>query len=87
MKYYLLGRSGLRVSELALGAMSFGTEWGRGIEISEARKMLGLYIENGGNFVDTANVYTNGSSEKMLGELLGQKRRPRTPIVPGRSRL
>src|SRR5258705_13791221 len=74
MKYYLLGKSGLRVSELALGAMSFGTEWGWGTEINEARKMLDLYIDNGGNFVDTANVYTNGSSEKMLGESLGEKR-------------
>src|SRR5260221_6944983 len=75
MKYYLLGRSGLRVSEFALGAMSFGTEWGWGTEIDEARRMLDLYIDNGGNFVDTASIYTNGSSEKMLGELLGQKRR------------
>jgi diketogulonate reductase-like aldo/keto reductase len=74
MKYYLLGKSGLRVAELALGAMSFGTEWGWGIEINAARKMLDLYIDNGGNFVDTANFYTNGSSEKMLGEFLGEKR-------------
>jgi aryl-alcohol dehydrogenase-like predicted oxidoreductase len=74
MKHYLLGKSGLRVSELALGAMTFGTEWGWGTDKSEARKMLGLYIDNGGNFVDTANVYTNGSSEKMLGEFLGEKR-------------
>jgi aryl-alcohol dehydrogenase-like predicted oxidoreductase len=74
VKYYLLGKSGLRVSELALGAMSFGTDWGWGIEINEARKMLDLYIDNGGNFVDTANQYTNGSSERMLGELLGEKR-------------
>src|SRR5882757_5911088 len=73
MKYHLLGKSGLRVSELALGAMSFGTEWGWGTEKNEARKMLDLYIDNGGNFVDTANVYTNGSSEKMLGEFLGEK--------------
>ena len=74
MKYYLLGKSGLRVSELALGAMSFGTDWGWGTDISEARKMLDLYIDNGGNFVDTANQYTDGSSERMLGELLGEKR-------------
>src|SRR3982074_1063280 len=74
MKYYLLGKSGLRVSELAFGTMSFGTEWGWGTEINEARKMLDLYIDNGGNFVDTANVYTNGSSEKMLGEFLGDQR-------------
>ena len=74
MKYSLLGKSGLRVPELALGAMTFGTEWGWGTEKNEARKMLDLYIDNGGNFVDTANVYTNGSSEKMLGEFLGEKR-------------
>src|SRR5260370_23287150 len=55
-------------------AKVFDTEWGWGIEINEARKMLDLYIDNGGNFVDTANFYTNGSSEKMLGELLGEKR-------------
>jgi aryl-alcohol dehydrogenase-like predicted oxidoreductase len=75
VKYYLLGKSGLRVSELALGAMSFGTEWGWGTDVDEARKMLDLYIDNGGNFVDTANFYTNGTSEKMLGEFLGEKRR------------
>jgi aryl-alcohol dehydrogenase-like predicted oxidoreductase len=74
MKYYLLGKSGLRVSELALGAMTFGTEWGWGTDMNEARKILDLYIDHGGNFVDTANIYTNGSSEKMLGELLGEKR-------------
>src|SRR3981189_504894 len=74
MNYQLLGRSGLRVSDLCLGAMTFGTEWGWGTEKNEARKMLDLYIDNGGNFVDTANVYTNGSSEKMLGEFLGEKR-------------
>jgi len=54
--------------------MSFGTEWGWGTEMNEARTMLDLYIDHGGNFVDTANVYTNGSSEKMLGECLGEKR-------------
>jgi aryl-alcohol dehydrogenase-like predicted oxidoreductase len=83
VKYYLLGKSGLRVSELALGAMSFGKEWGWGIEINEARKMLDLYFDKGGNFVDTANFYTNGSSEKMLGESLGEKR---TTRVAKRSR-
>jgi aryl-alcohol dehydrogenase-like predicted oxidoreductase len=54
--------------------MSFGREWGWGTDINEARKMLDLYLDNGGNFVDTANFYTNGSSEKMLGESLGEKR-------------
>jgi aryl-alcohol dehydrogenase-like predicted oxidoreductase len=74
MKYYLLGKSVLRVSELALGAMSFGSEWGWGADVDEARKMLDLFIDRGGNFVDTANFYTNGASEKMLGEFLGEKR-------------
>src|SRR5712675_2514795 len=74
MKYSLLGKSGLRVSEFALGAMTFGTEWGWGTEKNEARKMLDLYIDNGGNFVDTANIYTNGRSETMLGEFLGAQR-------------
>jgi aryl-alcohol dehydrogenase-like predicted oxidoreductase len=83
MKYYLLGKSGLRVSEVALGAMSFGTEWGWGADINEARKMLDLYIDRGGNFVDTANLYTNGSSEKMLGELLGvYMMSPPAPSLP-----
>src|SRR5260370_39204966 len=74
MKYSLLGKSGLRVSELALGAMTFGTEWGWGTEKNEARKMLDLYIDNGGNFVDKANVYTKGSSEKMLSAIVGDER-------------
>ena len=50
MKYYLLGKSGLRVSELALGAMTFGTEWGWGTERNEARRMLDLYVDSGGNY-------------------------------------
>ncbi|QIQ02214.1 aldo/keto reductase [Streptomyces liangshanensis] len=66
--YRLLGRSGLRVSPLALGAATFGTEWGWGAGRDEARKLFDLYVERGGNFVDTANTYTNGSSERLLGE-------------------
>ncbi len=74
MKYYLLGKSGLRVSELALGTMTFGTDWGWGSGMDEARRIVDQYLANGGNFVDTANQYTNGSSEKMLGEILGERR-------------
>lgn len=74
MKYYLLGKSGLRVSELALGTMTFGTDWGWGADMDEARNMLDIYLDRGGNFVDTASGYTNGSSEKMLGEILGERR-------------
>ena len=66
--YRLLGRSGLRVSPLALGTATFGTEWGWGAEQDDARKLFDLYVERGGNFIDTANTYTNGSSERMLGE-------------------
>ncbi|GGW98342.1 aldo/keto reductase [Streptomyces lomondensis] len=66
--YRLLGRSGLRVSPLALGTATFGTEWGWGAEQDDARKLFDLYVERGGNFIDTASTYTNGSSERMLGE-------------------
>ncbi|MFE9406447.1 aldo/keto reductase [Streptomyces sp. NPDC006530] len=66
--YRLLGRSGLRVSPLALGAATFGTEWDWGAEPDEARKLFDLYVERGGNFIDTASTYTNGSSERLLGE-------------------
>ncbi|MEU6989873.1 aldo/keto reductase [Streptomyces sp. NPDC046465] len=65
--YRLLGRSGLRVSPLALGAATFGTEWGWGAEQEEARKLFDLYVERGGNFIDTASTYTDGSSERLLG--------------------
>ncbi|MBF8184567.1 aldo/keto reductase [Nonomuraea sp. K274] len=66
--YRLLGRSGLRISPLALGAATFGTEWGWGAEHDDARKLFDLYVERGGNFIDTAGTYTNGSSERLLGE-------------------
>ncbi|WP_234536608.1 aldo/keto reductase [Streptomyces shenzhenensis] len=72
--YRLLGRSGLRVSPLALGAATFGTDWGWGAEQDEARKLFDLYVERGGNFVDTANTYTDGSSERLLGEFARDRR-------------
>ncbi len=70
MRYRLLGRSGLRVSELCLGTMTFGEEWGWGSSKDESRKVLDAFFEAGGNFIDTANVYTNGTSESLLGEFL-----------------
>jgi aryl-alcohol dehydrogenase-like predicted oxidoreductase len=70
MNFRLLGRSGLRVSELSLGTMTFGEEWGWGAAKEEARKIYDAYRDAGGNFVDTANVYTNGASERILGEFL-----------------
>lgn len=74
MNYYLLGRSGLRVSELSLGTMTFGTDWGWGADVDEARRIVDVYLERGGNAIDTASQYTNGSSEKILGEILGERR-------------
>lgn len=70
MKYRLLGNSGLRVSEAALGAMTFGEDWGWGAPKEEAKKVYDAYREAGGNFIDTANIYTNGSSESFLGEFI-----------------
>ncbi|MEU4895170.1 aldo/keto reductase [Streptomyces sp. NPDC044780] len=72
--YRLLGRSGLRVSPLALGAATFGTDWGWGAEQDEARKLFDLYVERGGNFIDTANTYTQGSSERLLGAFARDQR-------------
>jgi aryl-alcohol dehydrogenase-like predicted oxidoreductase len=70
MRYKLLGKSGLRVSELCLGTMTFGEEWGWGASGDESRAMYDAFREAGGNFVDTANIYTNGTSETMLGEFM-----------------
>jgi aryl-alcohol dehydrogenase-like predicted oxidoreductase len=65
-----LGNSGLRVSEAALGTMTFGDDWGWGSGKDEARKVYDAFREAGGNFIDTANLYTNGTSETFLGEFM-----------------
>jgi aryl-alcohol dehydrogenase-like predicted oxidoreductase len=70
MNYRLLGRSGLRVSEVCLGTMTFGEDWGWGAPKDEARKIYDAFRDAGGNFIDTANVYTQGSSESFLGDFL-----------------
>jgi len=70
MRYRLLGNSGLRVSEAALGTMTFGDDWGWGAAQDEARKVYDAFREAGGNFIDTANLYTNGTSESFLGEFM-----------------
>jgi len=70
LRYKLLGRSGLRVSELALGTMTFGEEWGWGASKAESKAMFDLYAEAGGNFIDTANRYTEGTSERYVGEFV-----------------
>lgn len=72
--YRLLGRSGLRVSPLALGTMTFGTDWGWGSDEADARRIFDAYVDRGGNFVDTASNYTNGTSEKLVGAFAEGKR-------------
>lgn len=78
--YRLLGRSGLRVSPLALGAMTFGTDWGWGSDEAESRRIFDAYVDRGGNFVDTANQYTNGTSERFIGAF-AKGRRDRLAIA------
>jgi aryl-alcohol dehydrogenase-like predicted oxidoreductase len=63
MRYKLLGPSGLRVSELCLGTMTFGEDWGWGAGKEDSRRMFDTFLDAGGNFVDTANLYTQGTSE------------------------
>lgn len=72
--YRLLGRSGLRVSPLALGAMTFGTDWNWGADEAEARRIFDAYVERGGNFIDTANRYTEGTSERFVGDFVRGRR-------------
>jgi aryl-alcohol dehydrogenase-like predicted oxidoreductase len=77
MRYKLLGKSGLRVSELCLGGMTFGEDWGSmlpGASKEEAKKIFDLFVSKGGNFIDTANVYQNGTSEKYVGEFISSER-------------
>jgi len=70
MRYKLLGNSGLRVSELCLGTMTFGEDWGWGSDKEESRAVFQAFAEAGGNFLDTANIYTNGTGETLVGEFV-----------------
>ncbi|HSW30070.1 MAG TPA: aldo/keto reductase [Longimicrobiales bacterium] len=74
MRYKLLGRSGLRVSELALGTMTFGPEWGWGADKEESRKIFDAFAEAGGTLIDTANRYTEGTSERYVGDFVSADR-------------
>jgi aryl-alcohol dehydrogenase-like predicted oxidoreductase len=74
MKYRVLGRSGLKVSELCLGTMTFGEDWGFGASKEESRKQFDIFAAAGGNFIDTANVYTKGTSERFVGEFVKSDR-------------
>lgn len=70
MKYRVLGHSGLKVSELCLGTMTFGEDWGFGASKEESRKQFDVFAAAGGNFIDTANVYTKGTSERFVGDFV-----------------
>ena len=74
MQYRLLGHSGLRVSEFALGTMTFGEDYGWGTAKDESRRIFDAFREAGGNFLDTANIYTGGTSETFLGEFIAGQR-------------
>lgn len=74
MRYRILGRSGLRVSELCLGTMTFGEDWGWGASQEDSRQVFDAFVQAGGNFIDTASNYTNGTSEKYVGELIATDR-------------
>lgn len=74
MHYHLFGNSGLRVSPLCLGTMTFGKDWGWGSTEAESKAIFDAFLEAGGNFLDTADVYTEGSSERILGDLIQAER-------------
>jgi aryl-alcohol dehydrogenase-like predicted oxidoreductase len=79
--YVTLGRSGLRVSPFCLGAMTFGEDWGWGSSVAESEGIISRFMERGGNFIDTANVYTKGHSEKIIGDFVGRDHSRRDRVV------
>jgi aryl-alcohol dehydrogenase-like predicted oxidoreductase len=79
--YLTLGRSGLRVSPLTLGTMTFGEDWGWGASPQASEAILAEYLERGGNVVDTANIYTNGHSEKIVGDFFAARPGLRERVV------
>jgi len=74
MDYKLLGKTGIKVSELCLGTMTFGTDWNFGSDKEESQRVFDAFCNAGGNFFDTANIYTTGTSEKYLGEFMQSER-------------
>jgi aryl-alcohol dehydrogenase-like predicted oxidoreductase len=79
--YVTLGHSGLRVSPFCLGAMTFGDDWGWGSSVAESETIIARFLERGGNFIDTANVYTKGHSEAIIGDYIGHHRARRDRVV------
>src|SRR5215217_1805872 len=74
MHYKLFGRTGLRVSELCLGAMTFGDAYEWSASKDECARIVDAFTEAGGNFIDTANYYSRGQSERIVGELIAGDR-------------
>lgn len=81
--YRTMGRSGLRVSPLCLGGMTFGADWGWGADEQQSEQIIRTFIDAGGNFIDTASVYTNGHSEKIIGDVVGSQSSLRSQMVIG----
>src|ERR1043165_10077528 len=79
--YVTLGRSGLRVSPFCLGSVAFREDWGWGSSVAESEAIMARFIERGGNFIDTANVYTKGHAEKIIGDHIGRDARRRQHVV------
>ena len=79
--YVTLGASGLRVSPVCLGTMTFGQDWDFGSDVEESVRVLDAYIDSGGNFLDTANIYTKGHSEVVIGDHIGQHPAKRDRLV------
>jgi aryl-alcohol dehydrogenase-like predicted oxidoreductase len=79
--YLTIGNSGLRVSPFCLGAMTFGEDWEWGSSVAESEAIMSCFLERGGNFIDTANVYTKGHSEQIIGDFIGRDRARRDRIV------
>jgi aryl-alcohol dehydrogenase-like predicted oxidoreductase len=81
--YVTLGHSGLRVSPLCLGTMTFGEDWNFGSNVADSHAILSRFIERGGTFIDTADAYTKGHSEKIIGDFLAGDRSRRDRLVIG----
>jgi aryl-alcohol dehydrogenase-like predicted oxidoreductase len=81
--YKTIGRSGLRVSPLCLGGMTLGDDWKWGANATDSEKIISRFMELGGNFIDTASIYTNGHSEKIIGDVVGKYSAIRTGMVIG----
>jgi len=81
LRYRMLGKSGLRVSEICLGTMSFGDQWGFGADEATSHKVIDAFAEAGGNFLDTANKYHGGQTEQIVGSWLAARDRDRTVLA------